>query len=315
MKKKISFVLPAYNEEVNIRFIYNDIVSIFKKSWLSNKYDYEIIFVDDWSTDNTANEIKKLSKKDPNVKAVIFSRNFWKEIALTAWLEYASWDAVITLDVDWQHPVEKIPDFIKYWEKWYKLVYNIRPVNKWAWFFKNLSSNLFYKLFNSISDFKLEPWATDYRLLDKRLVKEYLAFREKNRIYRWLIDWLDFKKKALVFDSYERADRTAPRYTFFKLLKLSLNSITSFSLFPLKLVWFFWLFITIISFTFLVIVLLSYLNIIKVYFTNVAVLIWFNTFLIGIVLVSMWLMSFYIANIHEETKRRPLYIVEEKINL
>lgn len=311
-KKLISIVIPAYKEEKNISVIYNDLEVILNKLDI---YNFEIIFVNDWSPDLTWFEIAKLCEIDKKVKWINLSRNFWKELAMTAWLEFAIWSAVITLDADWQHPPEKIPDFISKWEQWYEIVYNKRPKIDWASFVKKLSSKLFYYFFNKISDFKLEESTTDYRLLDRKVVDVFLNFREKNRLYRWLIDWLWFKKIALVFNAKRRIHWEWATYNYFKLYKLALDSVTSFSLFPLKIVGYLWLLITTFSCLIFFIMVLDKIWFINMGFTNLALVVVINTILIWIVLMSLGFMALYIANIHEEVIWRPLYVVREKINV
>lgn len=314
-KKRISFVIPAHNEEVNLRIIHRNITSILENNDLLKTYDYEIVFVDDGSRDKTAKEIERLCQKDQRVRGVIFSRNFGKEMALSAGLEYASGDAIITLDADGQHPVERIPEFLEKWEEGYHIVYNKRPKTEGVSFFKGLSSRAFYWFFNAISDFKLEEGTTDYRLMDRIVVNEFLHFKEKNRIFRGLIDWLEFKKIALTFDAKERMDGTKPRYTFWKLLRLSLNSITSFSLFPLKMVGYFGGFIILLSLAFFALYFLQALGFhTPLTIDRLSLILLMNTFLIGVVLISLGLIAIYIANIHEEVKGRPLYVVREKMN-
>jgi dolichol-phosphate mannosyltransferase len=280
-----------------------------------NKYDYEIIYIDDWSPDNTWGEIIKLWEKDKHVKWVNFSRNFGKEIALTAGLEKSVWDAVITIDVDWQHPVYKIPEFIKKWEEWYYIVYNQRPHIKWSSITKRFCSWLFYKGFNFMSDIKLQAWATDYRLIDRRIVKIFLNFTERNRLYRWIIDIIWFEKYCLVFDALPNKEGRVPAYNFKKLYELSINSLTSFSVFPLKVVGYIWLLITIISIILLFIIFFDKIWVLNLAFSNLAIVVVINTTLIWIVLISLWLMALYIARIHEEVIGRPLYIIRDEINL
>lgn len=314
--KLVSIILPAHNEESNIFYIYNELKKILDNlEWLKYRYDYEIIFVNDWSKDSTWVEITKLGLSDDVVKWINFSRNFGKEIALTAGIEKSKWDCVVTLDCDWQHPVEQLPLFLKTWEDWYDIVYNKRPQIKWASILKRFSSWLFYYVFNKISDFKLEPSTTDYRLLDRKIVRVFLKLEERNRIYRWLIDWLGFNKKALIFDAKERVNWSAVSYNYIKLMKLATDSITSFSLFPLKIVWYLGLSITIFSWMLLVLMIADRLIWFGLYFTNLAIVTVINTFLIWIVLMSLWLIALYIANIHEEVRWRPLYIIKEKINI
>ena len=311
-KKLISIVIPAYREEKNIPLIYVELKDVLKT--IEDTYNYEIIFVNDWSPDTTWEEIVKLWEKDKNVKGINLSRNFWKEIAISAWIENAAWSAVITLDWDGQHPVEKIPKFIKNWEKWYQIVYNQRPNTQWASFFKKLSSKLFYKIFNAISEFKLEPWTTDYRLLDRKVVNYYIKFEEKNRLYRGLTDWLGFKKKALIFDAKERLDWWEWSYSYGSLFTLAINSLTSFSLFPLKLVGYLWSIITFLSTMLFFIIIFDKLLFNIFQFSNIAIVVVFNTVLMWIVMISLWLIALYIGKIHEEVLGRPMYIIWDTIN-
>ncbi len=312
-KKLISIVLPAYREEENIALIYDELIDVLSK--IQDKYNYEIIYVNDGSPDDTWNEIVKLCQIDKNVKWVNLSRNFGKEIALTAWVEKSSWDAVITMDVDWQHPVKKLPNFIKKWEEWYDVVYNLRPKIKKSSLIKKLSSWFFYKIFNYISDFKLESWTTDYRLIDRKVVDIFLSFNEKNRLFRWIIDYIWFKKTSLIFDALPNKWWRKPSYNYSKLYQLAINSLTSFSVFPLKLVWYMWFIITISSSILFFIMIIDKLWFLHLSFSNLALVVVINTILIWIVLMSLWLIALYVARIHEEVVWRPLYIVKNKINL
>ena len=311
-KQLISLVIPAYREEKNISLLFSEI----QKTLLTlSKYDFEIIFVNDGSPDQTWFEIEKLCILDKRVKWVNLSRNFGKEISLTAGIEHALWDAVITLDWDGQHPVEKIPDFISAWEEWFTIVYNKRPKTEWASFAKKYSSKIFYKIFNTISEFKFEDRTTDYRLLDRKVVDYFLKFSERNRLYRWIIDWLGFDKKVLVFDAKTRLDDGESSYSYKQLWNLAVNSLTSFSIFPLKLVGYFWVFMTIFSSILFLFVLIDKFTIDKFSFSNIAALLLINMTLVGIVLMALGLIALYIARIHEEVQGRPMYIVKERKNI
>ena len=308
----ISLVIPAYREEKNISLLYKEIQEVLVSI---KKYSFEIIFIDDGSSDNTWQEIEKICKKDKNVKWIHLSRNFGKEIALTAGIEHASGNAVITLDGDGQHPVEKIPLFIWEWEKWYEIVYNRRPKTKGASFLKKLSSKVFYSIFNTISEFKLEEWTTDYRLLDRKVVDYFLKFNEKNRLYRGLTDWLGFTKKALVFNAKKRLDNGTSSYSYKNLFNLAINSMTSFSIFPLKLVGYLGTLITTLATLLLFYVLFDKLTFNLWDFSNIVVIVILNTILMGVVLMSLWLIALYIAKIHEEVLGRPMYIIKNSKNL
>lgn len=316
-KKLISLVLPAYNEQKNIPLIYDALLhAVIPK--ISDRYDIEMIFVNDGSSDEgkTRWEIAILWQKDPRVKGINLSRNFGKEIALTAGIEAAKGEAVITLDVDGQHPITKIPAFIEEWEVGYDIVYNKRPEIHGSSWLKRFTSKLFYRLFNAISSFKLESQTTDYRLLDRKVVTVFLQFKEKNRMYRGLIDLLWFEKKALVFDSLPNRVGRKPSYSYHKLMKLALDSLTSFSVWPLKLVAMVGITITFLSFIGLVFIVSSiFIFHNPWWFTNLGFFTLINTFFIGIVMISLGLIAVYIANIHEEVQNRPLYITQGTINL
>ncbi len=313
MLQLLSIVIPAYREQKNIAYIYGELVPVLE-SLSDSKYDYEIIFVNDGSPDNTWHEIEKLCETDTRVKWVNLSRNFGKELAITAGLEHARWDAVITMDADGQHPVEKIPDFLSEWKNGYEIVYNRRPEITWASWWKKTTSKLFYRAFNAISEFKLEPRTTDYRLLDRAVVDAYLRFSEKNRMYRGLIDWLWFSKKALIFDAKTRLHGEAS-YTYKMLFRLALHSLTSFSFFPLKLVGYMGFLIVFFWFITLFFQLIDKIGITHFGFSNIGIVIVINTIMVWVVLMSLGLIGIYIANIHEEVIGRPLYIVKKKRNI
>jgi polyisoprenyl-phosphate glycosyltransferase len=307
----VSLVIPAYREEKNISYLYQELLHVI--STIPQNYVFEIIFINDGSLDGTWESIEALCAIDTQVKGVNLSRNFGKEIAITAWLEVAQWQVTITLDADGQHPVEKIPDFLQKWEEGYDIVYNRRPNIRGISWVKKATSVVFYWFFNAISEFKLEPGTTDYRLLDRVVVDAYLRFREKNRMYRGLIDWLGFKKIALVFDAKERIHWDAS-YNYKKLLWLAINNLTSFSFFPLKFVGYLGFVITTLSSCILVFQLLDKIGILQLNFSNIGIVVVINTIMIGVVLMSLGLIGLYIANIHEEVIWRPLYVVKDTIN-
>jgi len=310
-KKKISFVLPVYNEEKNIPQVYADLMKILKI--LTKKYEYEIILINDGSTDTSWKVIAHLCQKNQHVRWINLSRNFGKELALSAWIDEADGTCVITMDSDWQHPVEKIEEYLHHWENGYQIVYNTRPENTGASKIKKISSKLFYRIFNSISEFKLEPGTTDFRLLDRVVVDVYKKCGEKNRMYRGLIDWLGFERKSVVFSSEKRLNWEA-NYNYRRLMKLAVNNLTSFSFFPLKFVWFIGVFITGSSGILLTFQILDKLWITHFGFSNLGIVIVINTMMMGVVMISIGLLGLYIANINEEAIHRPIYIVKEKIN-
>lgn len=309
-KKKISLVIPAYNEEKTLGVFFTQLSAAVNSL---PKYDREVIFVNDGSSDTTWEIIESLAIAFDWVKGINFSKNFGKEIALSAGIDHAKGDAVITLDADGQHDVSKFGLFLEQWEQGYEVVYNKRSANAGANITKRLSSKIFYWIFNSISDFRLEPQTTDYRLLDRKVVNIFGRFTEKNRLYRGLIDWIGFNTKELEFDALAPIDGRVPSYSYWKLFNLAIHSIISFSVKPLKIVAYIWVFLCICSFIGLVWIVIDRLTG-GVMFTNLGLFMLLNTLLIGIVMISLGMIAVYIANIHEEVRQRPLYIIKDKID-
>lgn len=308
----ISIVVPVYNEEKNIPLLYDELTVVGEE--IREKYDLEIIFVNDGSTDISHQVISDLSNSDDRVKYVELSRNFGKEVALTAGINNCRGGACIMLDADLQHPVELIPEFIRKWEEGAETVIGIREENKTGGLIKNVGSALFYRIINRIASVNIIPGATDFRLLDRIVIDEFNKFTERNRISRGLIDWLGFKRAYICFKAGERI-RGRPGYSFFKLLRLAMNSFVSLSLFPLKIAGYLGLLITTISgimglFIFIENFILK--DPMELNFSGPAILAVFIMFLVGIILSCLGLMALYIAAIHGEVVNRPLYVVRKK---
>lgn len=311
--KSISIIIPAFNEEKNILPIFVELKKVFAQ--LENKYFFEILFVNDGSSDDTIGEIEKLAESDSIVKFIDFSRNFGKEIATTAGINNCNGDACIMLDADLQHPVEKIPEFIAKWEQGSDVVIGIRKSSKSDGLMKRFGSNLFYPIINKIAEVKVVPNATDYRLMDRVVIDEFKRFTETSRMTRALIDWLGFKREYIYFDANERLHGTAS-YSFWKLFTLAMNSFISLSLVPLKIAGYLGIFITIFS------GISGFYILIGKYFLhtdfastfsdseNLAILL---LFLVGIILTSIGLLALYVANIHSEVINRPMYVVRKKL--
>lgn len=316
--KSILIIIPAYNEEKNIVPMHEKLRAVLEA--LQGRYLFEILFVNDGSTDGTAKEIEKLSLNDTDVKIIDFSRNFGKEIATTAGINACSSDACIMLDADLQHPVEKIPEFIEKWEQGAEVVIGVRRENRSDGWLKRMGSFWFYKIINNISDVDIVPNATDFRLIDRAVVREFNRFTESNRMTRALIDWLGFRRDYVRFDADKRLHGTAS-YSLWKLFKLAINGFVSLSLVPLKIAGYLGIFITFISGISGVYILLGkYIFRTQLesifYFSrtfsdaeNLAILI---LFLVGIILISIGLIALYVANIHSEVIKRPMYVVRKK---
>ncbi|MCD6162836.1 MAG: glycosyltransferase family 2 protein [candidate division Zixibacteria bacterium] len=308
----ISIIIPVYNEEKNISLLYAELVKAWKE--LRDKYDYEIIFVDDGSKDSSIKEIEKLAEKDDKVKYLQFSRNFGKELAITAGLREAKGNAAIMIDADLQHPAELIPRFIEKWKEGTEVVVGVRKKNKQEGLIKKTGSFLFYKIINAIAEIKVTPNATDFRLLDRIVINEFNRFTEKNRMSRALVDWLGFKRDYIYFNANARMDGKAG-YGTLKLIKLALSGFISLSLVPLKIAGYLGIIIVIFSGSLgLFIFIEKYVldDPWNMNFSYPSILAVINLFLIGVVLSCLGLVALYIANIHREVINRPMYIIRSK---
>jgi dolichol-phosphate mannosyltransferase len=309
MNKLISVVIPVYNEEENISQVYEKIREVSGK--LAN-YNWEIIFVDDGSEDKSLEILENLAKQNTSVKFIQFSRNFGKEAALSAGLDIALGDAVFMIDADLQHPVELIPDFIEKWQNGADVVIGVRNRNQGEGLVKRYGSVLFYKIMTTIGETRITPKATDYRLLDYKVVLAFRRFTEHDRITRGLIAWLGFKRDYVYFDANKRNGGRA-KYSKAKLIKLALSSIVAHSLFPLKFAGYLGVSITFVFGSLGLLILIDkYLLNDPLHWgvTGTASLAILLIFMVGVVLCCLGLMALYIANIHCEVSNRPLYIIK-----
>lgn len=309
----ISIVVPAYNEEKNILPVYSALKEVFKS--LESKYAFEIVFVNDGSSDGTLGEIEKIAAGDEIVKCLDFSRNFGKEIATTAGINHCKGDACIMVDADLQHPVELIPEFLEKWKEGFDVVVGVRNGSKSDGFVKRAGSKVFYSIINKIAEIKIVPNATDFRLIDRIVIDEFNRFTEKSRMTRALIDWLGFKRAFVYFEANDRLHGTAS-YSVWKLLSLAVNSFISLSLLPLKSAGYLGIMIVLTSgpFGFFILIGKYFLKneIFIAKFSDAESLAILLLFLVGIILSSIGLLALYVANIHGEVINRPMYVVRRK---
>lgn len=310
-KKLITYIVPCYNEADNIRVFYSELKKNLNKL---NNYRHEIIFIDDGSSDNTLKEILKCAKKDKQVKYLEFSRNFGKEAAVSAGLHAAKGRAAIILDSDLQHPPRYIKDFIESWEGGAEMVVGIRENRDYTGLTDQLTSFIFYKLVALIKDTPLILGETDFRLVDRAIINEFNLLSERNRITRGMLDWLGFSKKFVNFRAQERQFGQT-KYSQFRRAKLALSALISHSQFPIHAISYLGVFIVFFS------GLMGIFILIEKYFledplnlkiSGNASLGTLILFLMGIVLVTMGVLSQYILKIRDETLNRPLYIVRKK---
>ena len=309
--KKLSIVVPLYNEEEVIMECYNRISIVCNSI---ENYEYEIIFVNDGSKDNTMEILEKITNMNRSVKAISFSRNFGHQCAVTAGLKYVTGDAIVIIDSDLQDPPELIPEMLKLWEEGNEVIYGKRKKRKGESKFKLLSASMFYRTLNALADVEIPKDTGDFRLVDRKVVDVINAMPEHNKFLRGLFSWTGFKQYAF---EYERKERFAgkTKYPLKKMLKLATDGIIGFSTKPLKILGSLGLFSIFISFVILVYSILSFAfkwNNITPGWTSIMVAI---TFFAGVQLLSLWMISEYIGRIYDETKKRPQYIVDKTINI
>lgn len=309
--KKVSVVIPMYYEEEVAKTCYDRVVKVLKSI---EDYTYEIIFINDGSKDKTLEILENIAKEDSNVKIISFSRNFGHQAAVTAGIKYVTGDAIVIIDADLQDPPELITEMIKLWEQGNEVIYGKRKLRKGESKFKLLTAKMFYKTLNALSDVDIPKDTGDFRLVDRKVIDVVNSMPEHNKFLRGLFSWVGFKQTAY---EYERKERVAgkTKYPLKKMIKLAADGIISFSSKPLKIVGGLGIVSIVISLVILIYSLISYmfeLNNLMPGWTSIMVAI---TLFSGVQLLSIWIMSEYIARIYDETKNRPQYIVDKKINI
>jgi len=301
-----SIIAPIFNETGNIRELYRRLSEVMD----STGEDWEMIMVDDGSTDDSAELIRQYAEKDPRIKPVIFARNFGHQIAVTAGLDYSRGKAVVIIDSDLQDPPEVILDLIEKWKEGYQVVYAVRSEREGESWFKLFTASLFYRLISIITDVNIPLDAGDFRLLDRQVVDVLNQMREKHRFLRGMSSWVGFHQTGV---PYRRAARQVgeTKYPFRKMFRLAINAVTSFSYFPLQLA-------TYIGFIAagLSILAIPVVIAIRLWGTETPLLGQATTliavlFLGGVQLISLGILGEYIGRLYDEAKGRPLYIVVE----
>lgn len=305
MKKKISIIVPIYNEEANIALIYSTIIDIVKT--ISDYYTYELILVNDGSNDNSWPIITALAQNDDHVKALNFSRNFGHQMALTAGYDHASGDAIISIDADLQDPPHLILEMIKSWQEGNSIVY-ARRANRHDSFLKKITALLYYRFLDAVSDVKIPRNVGDYRLIDRKVLEALQECREKARYLRGMVAWTGFKH---AFIDFNRPNRHAGEtgYTWNKMVKLAFDGLTGFSLFPLKIAAFVGTFVIGTG-----VAMFGYITLDTILFgIDYPLFKWLVTIIyifMGLQFILLWLIGEYIGRIHEQQKNRPLYIID-----
>ena len=300
----ISLVIPAYNEEESIHGFFSRVTPIME----SVGYDYEFVFVDDGSRDNTASILTDLAASHSNVRFIKLSRNFGKEAALTAGLQYATGDAVIPMDCDLQDPPELIPEMVTKWEEGFKVVHAVRRSREKDSWLKRETARTFYRVMSAITDVAIPNNCGDYRLMDRDVVDAILSFGERNRFMKGIMAAAGFKAASVEYDRPER-EAGQTKFNFWKLWNFALDGITSFSTVPLRIWSYVGAMIAFCSFTYAgwIIFKTAYWGIVTPGFATLMCVI---LFLGGVQLIGIGVLGEYLGRVVAETKQRPLFIVE-----
>ncbi|WP_339885513.1 glycosyltransferase family 2 protein [Vreelandella maris] len=302
----LSIIVPVLNEQDSLTSFIEQVKPLLE----TTTQRFEILFIDDGSTDDTLAQLKALNQQDARIRYVSFSRNFGKEAALTAGLAHAKGDAVIPMDVDLQDPPELIPEFVRLWqEEGYDMVYGVRASRPEDSAVKRATANGFYRLFNRITHSPIPGNAGDYRLMSRRVVDVILQLPERNRFMKGLYAWAGFKAKGV---TYQRPSRHAgeSKFSFWKLWNFALDGLVGFSSIPLRVWSYVGAGVALIAFVYMLGLITSVLlggRDVPGYASLMSVVLFFG----GMQLLSIGILGEYIARLFIEVKGRPLYVVQE----
>ncbi|WP_174728978.1 glycosyltransferase family 2 protein [Mesobacillus harenae] len=312
--RTISILIPCYNEQEVLHDLYDRLSMVMRKI---DNYNFEVLFINDGSKDRTLDIIKSLRDFDKRISYVDLSRNFGKETAMIAGLDYAKGDAVVILDADLQDPPELISEMIDYWEQGYDDVFAKRRSRAGETWLKKRTAKIFYSLLKKTTKFSVQENTGDFRLLDRRCVEALRQLRESQRYTKGMFSWIGYNKKEILFDRDPRiAGET--KWNYLKLFDLAIEGITSFTKAPLRLSTLIGTAVSAFAFIYMIIIIMKTLfwgESVQGYPSLMVVIL----FLGGIQLISLGLLGEYIGRIFNETKNRPLYFIDEyndeKINL
>jgi dolichol-phosphate mannosyltransferase len=304
---RYSIVAPCWNEEENLPELYRRIKVVMEQSGES----WELLLINDGSTDRTGQVMRELNAIDSRVHFVEFARNFGHQLAVTAGMDYAQGDAVILIDADLQDPPEVILDMIQKWKEGYEVVYAVRRERKGETWFKLFTAKLFYRIIYRITDVDIPLDTGDYRLMDRQVIDQMKRMREHHRFIRGMTSWIGFKQTGV---SYVREERFAgeTKYPLRKMVRFAITAITGFSIFPLQLATFIGFFIAILSALFIVGAIIARLSGWQAFEGQATTLV-MVLFLGSIQLISLGIIGEYLGRIYDEVRGRPLYVVADAI--
>jgi glycosyltransferase involved in cell wall biosynthesis len=301
----LSVAVPIFNELESLPELYRRVTEVLA----SQSDPWELILIDDGSTDGSREWIGEIAQSDLHVHPVIFARNFGHQVAVTAGLDKCRGDALVIMDADLQDPPEVIPELIEKWREGYEVVYAIRAEREGESWFKKITAAVFYRLINRITDVDIPLDTGDFRLMDRQVIDVLTSMREKHRFPRAMVAWVGFRQTGV---KYQRAARFAgeTKYPFNKMLRLALNAITGFSYFPLQIATYFGFVSAGISILAIPLVITLRLIGNAAFFGQASTLI-AVLFLGGVQLISLGILGEYIGRLYDEAKGRPLYIIRE----
>ena len=307
--KTISILIPAYNEEPVLDKLFHRLANLANDT---KGYNFEFLFVNDGSKDKTLDLIKDYADADPRVSYINLSRNFGKEIGMIAGLDHVTGDATVIIDADLQDPPELIPQMIKLWEDGYDDVYAKRKSREGETWFKKTTSKLYYKTLQSVTRIPIQEDTGDFRLLDRRVVEALKQFRESQRNTKAMFSWVGFHKKEILYDRDPRAAGET-KWNYIKLVELAIDGITSFTTAPLRISTYAGIGISVLAFFYLLVLVIRTIFFgvdLAGYPSMMAVIL----FLGGVQLLSLGIIGEYVGRIFNESKQRPLYLIEEYHN-
>ena len=304
--KKITILVPVYNEEEVVEIFYKEIIKVINSI---KNYRFEILFVNDGSSDQSLLVLQQLSKEDSRVKYLSFSRNFGHQLAVKAGLDYADAPAVISMDGDMQHPPSLIPTLVHKWEEGVQVVATLRTYPAEIPKKKHKSSQQFYKLLNLLSDIEIKEGSADFRLLDQSVVEVIRQMKENEPFLRGIVPWVGFNQVYVPYTAQARYSGET-KYTLKKMFQLALSGVTSFSVKPLYFAVFLGFFFSLLSVLYVPYVIYSFLNGSEI--SGWASLIMTIVFFGGLQLIILGIIGVYIGKIFKQTKERPAYIIQEK---
>lgn len=304
--KKVSIIIPCYNEEHNIPQLYAALCQLFDSQ---QQYEWEVLMINDGSQDHTLDEIKRLRQQDSRICYIDLSRNFGKENAMLAGFDYVTGDCAAIIDADLQHPPMVIADMLKLWEEGWHDIYARRESRGRESFLRKHFTKLYYKILQKMSDTEVLTNVGDFRLLDRRCIDALKQLRETQRYTKGLYCWIGFKKQFVTFQQQDRTDGKSS-FTFRRLLNLAIEGITSYSTAPLRMASVIGLIISLLAFLYMCYVLVKTLIIgdpVQGYPTLIITIL----FLGGLQLLAIGIIGEYLSRIFHETKHRPVYLINE----